>query len=246
VVILDFSYKRKKLEGMIKEAEWLLVLDHHKSAERELEGVDNCFFDMGRSGCQMAWDFFFPEQPTRPLFLDYIADRDLWRWKMPDSKAFSKGLYVFHDLGFETFDKLMDEETRSWAYPYKDLIRRGENYLEHEAKLVGILAKSAKLCKMGDYTVYAIENRLFRSELGNILSERPDCDFAVIYSYDLKGKEWWISLRGDKKKSYDLSKISAEYCGGGHALAAGFTYRGDISSLLQLCKIDNKKSNIHL
>ena len=233
VVILDFSYKRKILEKMIERATWLLVLDHHKSAERELEGLDNCFFDMKRSGCQMAWDFFFPEQPTRPLFLDYIADRDLWKWEMQDSKKFSKGLYVSYDLSFKTFDTLLYEEENSIAYPYKYLISCGENYLDHEAKLIGLLAKSAVLCKMGDYTVYAVEDRLFRSELGNVLSQRPDCDFAVIYSYNLREKEWWISLRGDGKKSFDLSKISAEYGGGGHPLAAGFIHKGDISYLLE-------------
>ena len=40
VIILDFSYERPLLMEMQERAQSLLVLDHHETAERELEGLD--------------------------------------------------------------------------------------------------------------------------------------------------------------------------------------------------------------
>ena len=56
--------------------------------------------DMGRSGATISRDFFAPAGLTsaqQQLFA-YIEDADLWRWALPDSKAFHAG---FCTLGLE-------------------------------------------------------------------------------------------------------------------------------------------------
>lgn len=79
--------------------------------------------DMDRSGATIAYDYFMEKlltagnRDTNNAAVDYstldqgihefrrlrqpfqyIEDRDLWRWKLPDSKAFSSG---FDDLKIE-------------------------------------------------------------------------------------------------------------------------------------------------
>jgi oligoribonuclease NrnB/cAMP/cGMP phosphodiesterase (DHH superfamily) len=87
VIIVDFSYKRPVMEWIISKSKSLLVLDHHKSAEEDLKGLDGAtenvkvIFDMDRSGSGLTWDHFFPQR-KRPLFLNYVEDRDLWRFKL--------------------------------------------------------------------------------------------------------------------------------------------------------------------
>src|SRR5438309_9630563 len=93
VVILDFSYPREVLETMAREAEELVLLDHHKTAEADLAGLPYAHFDMERSGAGLAWDYFFPGEP-RPWLVDYVEDRDLWRFRLPDSKAVNAYLSV--------------------------------------------------------------------------------------------------------------------------------------------------------
>ena len=70
-----------------------------------------------------------------------------------------------------------------------------------------------------------------RSELGNLLANklfedggRPD--FAVIYQYNFKNNEWWISLRG-LPTGPNLTTIAKELDerGGGHRNASGATLR---------------------
>jgi nanoRNase/pAp phosphatase (c-di-AMP/oligoRNAs hydrolase) len=63
VVIVDFSYPREKLEQLHATGS-LLVLDHHKTAEADLQGLPYCVFDMQRSGARLAWDYFREGYPV--------------------------------------------------------------------------------------------------------------------------------------------------------------------------------------
>jgi len=48
VVILDFSFDNKTTKKLIKDANNLLVIDHHKSAMVELHDISNTIFDMNK------------------------------------------------------------------------------------------------------------------------------------------------------------------------------------------------------
>ena len=50
VIIVDFSYSREVLLKMEKQADTIVVLDHHVTAQKELEGLSFCHFDMNKSG----------------------------------------------------------------------------------------------------------------------------------------------------------------------------------------------------
>src|SRR5437879_5233397 len=50
LLILDFSYPREQLIALADKASSILVLDHHKTARADLEGLPFCIFDMDRSG----------------------------------------------------------------------------------------------------------------------------------------------------------------------------------------------------
>lgn len=66
VYILDFSYSREVLEQIAAKAGRLVVLDHHKSAQKELADLPYAFFDQSKSGALLAWEHFFPGE--RPPF----------------------------------------------------------------------------------------------------------------------------------------------------------------------------------
>lgn len=97
-----------------------MVLDHHKTALEMLgsgsstNGNVTKVIDMDRSGATIAYDYFKEKLLSgdtssgidgavadfgrvRKLF-EYIEDADLWRWRLPNSKAFSSGL---KDLNLE-------------------------------------------------------------------------------------------------------------------------------------------------
>lgn len=82
VVLVDFSYKRDVVEEIARRARGrVLILDHHKAAQADLEsllvGTVDGDFDMGRCGALMAWDHFHPAE-TRPDLLSIIDAQDRW------------------------------------------------------------------------------------------------------------------------------------------------------------------------
>jgi oligoribonuclease NrnB/cAMP/cGMP phosphodiesterase (DHH superfamily) len=96
------------------------ILDHHKTAlEALLDDAGTAknvtkIIDMNRSGATIAFDFFrdkllstgtseiklVPDNKLEKVekLFKFIEDGDLWRWKLPHSKAFSSGL---KDMNFE-------------------------------------------------------------------------------------------------------------------------------------------------
>lgn len=98
----------------------VIVLDHHKTALEMLNTTESqhpnldARLDMSRSGATIALDYFKPEvhrlkflfpfllndlmhvmqisTDQRTIF-DYIEDADLWKWKLPDNKAFHAGVF---------------------------------------------------------------------------------------------------------------------------------------------------------
>ena len=59
VFVVDFSYPRETLLRMNEESSSLVVLDHHRTAQKDLEGLDFCTFDMTKSGGRLAWEFIY-------------------------------------------------------------------------------------------------------------------------------------------------------------------------------------------
>ncbi len=229
VAIVDFSFRRDVLIAMAAQAEYLVVLDHHKTAERDLEDLTlsngEIIFDMERSGAQIAWDYLYPTF-TRLWFIDYVADRDLWRHALPRTREISEALVFdgyFRD--FEKLDSLIGHD--------KDLIAdRGTVLLEYKDKECERYAREAVPTIMkGADKPYRVNlagcPRSYRSEVGHIICSTQDCDFAGVYWYDFDSQEWWLSFRATKDSPVDLSEVTSHLPnGGGHPKAAGFTIYG--------------------
>lgn len=243
VIIIDICFDRNVMIQMNNICTELVVLDHHKTSKEKMEGLDFAIFDMDRSGCQMAYDYFFPEyHNSRPHWINYIGDRDLWKWEFEETKPFNTAL--FNRYGGLSEDETVDAMWKIyelWSEDCKmdEFIKYGKSCLELQQKQINTACKYAIKCKMltsntGDeYTVWVSDSRLHISEIGAALARREDCDFALIYAYNLPKDEWWISLRSKSAEKADVGKIAASFPnGGGHACAAGFTWKISIQRLL--------------
>jgi oligoribonuclease NrnB/cAMP/cGMP phosphodiesterase (DHH superfamily) len=92
ILFVDISPSENYLLKIQSEVKSISILDHHKTTREIYTNIkdklkDNVKFiiDMNRAGCQITWDYFFPNI-KRPWFIDYVADRDMWTWKLPNSK----------------------------------------------------------------------------------------------------------------------------------------------------------------
>ena len=218
VVILDFSYDNATTKKLIKSANSLIVIDHHKSAMIELHDVSCTHFDMNHSGAMLAWKFFHPGKDA-PRMIKFIEDRDLWKWEIPYSKEFSAAFDMV-PFTFEDFDLFLDDSAVDNAQ------MRGSYILAYSKTVISKIAKLAILRKMGDKEVLAVNSPHWMSEIGSVLSTK--CDFAVIWCYDHDTRQVKVSLRAHHDDA-DVSEVAKRFGGGGHRKAAGFALPPDVS-----------------
>jgi uncharacterized protein len=215
VYFIDWSYDVDAFREVQKHAK-VIVIDHHKSREMEARAMDECVFDNNRSAAPLAWSYFHPGKPL-PLFLKYVEDRDIWLWKLPNSKevAAYMGMQAF---SFRSWSKLVrDFEDKNLR---KKMIADGSLLLRHEDKLISIVAENARHVIFEGYKVLAVNCPLFTSQLGNTLATKHP-PFSIVWREE--GGLIRASLRS--VGNFDVSKIAAKYGGGGHRNAAGVRFK---------------------
>ena len=218
VVILDFSFNNATTKQMIEDAANLMVIDHHKSAMVELHDISNTYFDMTHSGARLAWDFFHPGKEP-PKFINYIEDRDLWKWELPYSKEFAAAFDMV-PFEFEEFEKFEDDSV------FDDAVKRGSYILAYSKTVIKKICDKAESRKFEGLSAMVVNASRWMSEIGSRLS--PDCDFAIIWYYDHLSRNIKVSLRSFHE-TVDVSEIAKKFGGGGHKKAAGFTLDGEFN-----------------
>ena len=232
VIFVDFTYKLAKMEKVLANAENILVLDHHKSAEQDLLALAprhtlGMYFDMKRSGARMAWDYFFPDV-TVPNLIRFVEDRDLWIFQYPETRAFNTYLFS-KTYTFENWDELYrlaeDEKGLTAA------VKAGEAIDEkHFKDIMELLAVCKYEMIIGGIKV-PVANLPYTmsSDAANILAKSHESKMGACY-YET-GAHRVFSLRS-LKDGPDVSKIASGYGGGGHAQASGFRvakgWEGDV------------------
>lgn len=208
VVLVDFSYPRAQLLQMRQRVQSLFVVDHHKTAQMELAGLEDTIFDMDRSGAHLSWLFFHPDQPL-PELLAYVEDKDLWRFDLPHSKEVSIALHSY------PFD------FRVWSELSVDALKReGVSLLRLQEQMVMGACARARWEMVGGHRVPVVNATDFRSEIANRLcSIYPEAPFAAAYYDDEQGhKAWSLRSTGD----FDVAELARSMGGGGHKHSAGF------------------------
>lgn len=221
--ILDFSYDRATCEEL-SEFYALTVLDHHKTAQAELEGLPYAQFNMNKSGCRQAWEYFW-EDTEAPLLLQYIEDRDLWRWQLKNSEEINLfiatltwdfDLWDYHACSnFEFFTNALNSGVAIKSF--RDAQIAGDL---RNVRRMRLQVQYDDLGATYTYDVPVANASANISELGNEMCKKyPDAPFSVSYCDRLDVRSWSLRSIGD----FDVSLVAKAFGGGGHRNAAGFT-----------------------
>lgn len=215
VYMLDIAYPKEKTKELLKIANSLVIVDHHISSKDSIKLADDYLYDdkFKESGATLSWKYFHPDKKT-PKLLEYIKDRDLWRWKLPYSKEFTAYMRS-QKQDFKSFSQLAKGLEN--AKTRKKYFDTGKVILDSEDKKVQNALDSATLVEFSGYKVLVSNSFHFVSQLGHALYKKHP-HFGIIWSY--KKNYIKVSLRSDGK--VDVSKLAAKFGGGGHKASAGF------------------------
>jgi oligoribonuclease NrnB/cAMP/cGMP phosphodiesterase (DHH superfamily) len=250
VIMVDYSLRTRELNDQLNSlAKSFRILDHHKTAQAVLEGASYATFDMKRSGAGLAWDYLFgkdsvlvgnptPQDPfgvlpingSRPWWVDYTEDQDLWNWQLDHSEEVNAYLMV-QPRTVETWNEITKIGVDD-AYANGVGVRQ---YIEYYTRSVvaeaqeGVLHFQTGTLESEDSSISvptwidyrtAVLNIPYAgvSEAGNALC-KAGYPIALLW-FERGDGVIQFSLRGDG--SVDVSAIAKSFGGGGHHNAAGF------------------------
>lgn len=220
---IDYLLKLSEYTQSIK------IIDHHVSSYEKIINITNLpqnithIFDMNQSGCQLVWNYFY--ETEQPWFIQYIGDRDIWKFSLPHTNEYIYGLNENNYINFDGFDKLYnnlnDDNLKLNIY------ESGKKEIQIKEKNIKNIIKNNKIeCKYKNYRIWLYMcTKDLTSDVGNRLlkykfNDNIYPDFCVGWIYDVIKDEFIISMRSDNTKE-NVSKICETFGGGGHRNAAG-------------------------
>lgn len=240
VYIVDFSFSREDTLDIAKKCNNLVILDHHITALEKLEGIEKessnieFFFDNNMSGATLVNGFVakrFLDFGKSQVVVNYVSamveDRDLWNFKLKDTKAF--GEFVFSQVepnDIDTFSEILFDSDMKKIQSYVDL---GNILDKNKKKQVNQRLEQMQnptVCKLHIQKLSEEVQIIFVnetqsdliSELGNAICkkfQKPVCLYKILSTGMVS-----LSFRSMDNLT-DMSKVAVALGGGGHRNACG-------------------------
>lgn len=237
VIMVDFSYKKPVLLELASKARGILILDHHDTAMQDLAGFEplknindyrvfqqrsdhhiRAVFDMERSGAGIAWDFFHPDK-KRPALIDFVEDRDLWKFKLGSTRAISAFVFSY-DYTFENWDNIAAQvETETGQM---DAVIAGTAIDRKLLKDVReLVAGSRRRILIDGHEIWAANlPYTLTSDAGGLMAQGQP--FAACYRDEPEVRVYSLRSVKGQEGAIDVGQIAKKFGGGGHKNAAGF------------------------
>lgn len=214
VYFIDWVYPEDMTAKVMREAEEVIVIDHHATSEAAARMVPEHVFDTAHSAAVLAWQYFHPKKAV-PKLLKHIEDYDLWKYELRDTKILNAYI-TSSPFEFKLWNKIAkDLEKNTTRKPY---LMKGESILQFRDRQIADIADNAELVEFFGHQVLAVNSPVFQDQLGNILAERMP-PFSIVWRVN-RGK-LRVSLRSID--GFNISGFAQRFGGGGHPQASGFT-----------------------
>lgn len=248
VICVDFAFNLETTKYLGGNCD-LLILDHHDTAQRDLESIAFKSFveakhdltikhnlslteyngtgmtvvvDNRHSGARLAWEWFFATGELVPMPIKYVEDYDLWRFNYAGTKSFAAAAFS-GEMTVQQFDKYVSSNPEEQRDIIDRMIVEGNAIQRHIDKTAKSLARGARRLKLDEFEVPVVNaSSVFRNELGALLSEGEP--FSVTYTDNRDSRQY--SLRS-KKEGLHVGDIAKRFGGGGHANSAAFIIKMD-------------------
>lgn len=204
--------------------------------------------DTTHAACYLAWQYGHnwaidsdPDNPEPPWFISYIEDRDMWWFKLPDSKEVNAGLH-YYEHTFDNYNTYFDNSSivnqminvgEIVCNTHKRLIKGISHgptvkfYTPYdfinsvvELRDLNVAIACCPFTLISDFGDYML-NYDFNHTPDDVLGKTPvfKVDAVIVYNLVAETGMYTYSIRS-KLSMLWLAKL---YGGGGHPNACGFT-----------------------
>lgn len=213
VYIVDFSFARSILDAWVAEGKKVTVLDHHKTAQQDLDGFPGAMFDMQHSGAWLTWNYFHKDKPV-PRLIEYIEDRDLWRKSLYANEEITAYIHAL-PFSFEAYDIAANRLENYMS----DIIEIGSIRVSERQSFIRHQKNRARYIHFMGYDNVPVINTppYCISELLNELAAESPCGFAVGWFQ----REDGMFVYSFRSTGFDVGTLAKKLGGGGHTQASG-------------------------
>ena len=205
----------------------VIVIDHHKTAKEiidkgipeEVKDKFEVHLNMDHSAAVLTWKVlngFVPE------IMEYIEDRDIWKWEIPDS------LYVLTAIDAKVFNVLKPNEIveklleLAKNFPKEEFAKEGQSMIEFKESVVQRLINNNAhyIVLPSGHKLLAVNSSVFQSDIGNRLAQISPEGVACVYAVSPKEDGVYVncSVRSINGRAREIAQANG---GGGHDNAAG-------------------------
>lgn len=231
VYIVDFSYSADIMVELSRKVGILVVLDHHKTVEEEIQKASSAAdtacdfvfsFDVTKSGALLAWEYFNPDAPP-PLVCELVNDRDLWVFEFGDKtralETFLRSTPQSNSLSFWT--RLVEDPGFLRA-----CLSKGLTFLDYERRITAAFVDNSRnwqIVEVGGFKTVVYEGMgILHSELAEEFYTRMK-DIEMTMEWRRKEKDKIVFSLRTRHDHVDVSSVAKSFGGGGHQKAAGFS-----------------------
>lgn len=212
VYFIDIVPPEREFRRVVRQNRRVVIIDHHETARPLKKLASLARFDNSHSGSVLAWRYFHAKKKV-PAILNYIEDRDLWRFKLTHTRELLLPLDEI-PKSLPRWDAFIKKFESSRGR--KELLARGKILRTFEVRLIHEIARKAVLIKFEKVETLAVNSPVFDSEIASVLYERKP-PMAIVWNF--RGPHLKVSLRSPSK---NVRKMAEKYGGGGHTHASGF------------------------
>ena len=238
--IVDFCYGNEELMTLSSMCKELIIFDHHIGMKDTIARFNEMMaaigwsdthygvFNNSVSGAKLTWLQLMGDEPV-PMIVEYISDRDLWKFELEETKAVMAGLGSY-PLDLAVWDRLLrwtpaDDEPVEERDQHQDAIDQLESdghviLRTHQIEIDRITKGTKRTIRLEgldrDVTLINVPRHLASEALSLIAANE---EMAMGYFDSEHYREF--SLRS-APNGPDVREIAQRFGGSGHVHAAGF------------------------
>lgn len=211
-------------------------IDHHKSAIDDWdkyialnhEQACKCHCRSGIAACELAWEYFFPEQEM-PEGVRLLGEYDTWRdsdkihWEH-DILPFQFGARTYYK-GVNELNNALKEGLMNSPQAIEEVKKIGKVVLDYQAQQNYVQCGAAFEMVFEGLPAVCLNAGGFNSQVFDSVYDRNRHKIMVMFKFD--GSGWRVSLYTDHA-DVDCSAYAKQRGGGGHRAAAGFRVEGTV------------------